>query len=193
MSPITQAVVLGGEGGFVFRYSGQKCCAIQVELNYLQRGWREANEGGAYIRRLHYIEIPFLMHIYFGSPSFRGFVNLGPQIGYCVYDDHGHGVRQAVSTQQYASIDKPFDWGATGGIGCYYRSKKSGIYQLEVRFNYSLGTLFASSATDYFSMSNPIELGIGLAWMWEIKPKPQKTKTPFDDIYKTQNSNTIRE
>ena len=84
MSPITDAVVLGGNGGLVFRWSGQKCCAVQVELNYLQRGWREANKEGTYTRALHYVELPFLMHIYFGSSTVRGLVNLGPQIGYCV-------------------------------------------------------------------------------------------------------------
>lgn len=170
MTPITQAVVLGGNGGFVFRYSAQKCCAIQVELNYMQRGWREANEGGSYARALHYIEVPFLMHIYFGSSSFRGFVNIGPQIGYCVYDDLGTGVRQATG-HQYASLDKPFDWGAAGGVGCYYRSRNAGLYQIEVRFNYSLGAIFDNSATDYFSTANPMELSLNLAWMWEFRPK----------------------
>ena len=109
MSPITDAVVLGGNGGLVFRWSGQKCCAVQVELNYLQRGWREANEEGAYTRALHYIELPFLMHIYFGSPTVRGFVNLGPQIGYCVYDNGGTGTKQTSEVHQYSPIEKPFD------------------------------------------------------------------------------------
>lgn len=169
MTPITKGSVLGGNGGLVFRWSGQKCCAVQVELNYMQRGWHEANEAGGYSRKLHYMEIPFLMHIYFGKPSFRGFVNLGPQIGYCLYDDHGKGMRQNTYAPQYAPIDKPFDWGIAGGLGGYYRSKNAGIYQIEVRFNYSLGNLFASSATDYFDMSNAMDLSLNIAWMWEIK------------------------
>ncbi len=174
MSPITQAVILGGNGGLVFRYSAQKCCAVQVELNYMQRGWREANTDGAYTRALHYIELPFLMHIYFGNRSFRGFVNFGPQIGYCVYDNRGRGVRQTEFVHQYAPLDKAFDWGAAGGLGMYYRTKKAGLYQIEVRFNYSLGTIFASSATDYFSQSNPMNLSINLAWMWEVKSYKQQ-------------------
>ena len=174
MSPITQAVVLGGNGGLVFRYSAQKCCAVQVELNYMQRGWREANSDGSYARAIHYIEVPFLMHIYFGKPSFRGFINLGPQIGYCVYDDMGKGSWQTESTHQYAALDKKFDWGAAGGLGFYYRSKNAGLYQLEARFNYSLGTIFANSATDYFSQSNSMNLSVNLAWMWEIKPKKKQ-------------------
>lgn len=180
MSPVTQAVTLGGNGGFVFRYSAQKCCAVQVELSYMLRGWHEANTDGAYARALHYIELPFLMHIYFGKPMFRGFVNLGPQIGYCVYDDMGKGSRQTDYTHQYAPIDKPFDWGIAGGLGCYYRSKKAGLYQLEARFNYSLGTIFANSATDYFSQSNAMNLSLNLAWMWEIKPRKKQHIQQFN-------------
>lgn len=171
MSPLTDAVVLGGNAGLVFRWSGQKCCAVQVEVNYLQRGWREANEVEAYVRRLHYIEVPFLMHIYFGSKTFRGFVNLGPQIGYCVHDEGGQGNWQTKEIYQYNPVERPFDWGIAGGLGLYYRSRNAGLYQLEVRYNYSLGTLFDPSLTAHFRNSNPMELSLNLAWLWEFKPK----------------------
>ncbi len=171
MTPLTKTALLGANGGFVFRYSGQKCCAVQVELNYMQRGWREKNEEGYYTRALHYIEVPFLMHIYFGSPQWRGFFNLGPQIGYCVYDNKGQGPEQTVNTYQYNAIERPFDWGVAGGLGGYYRSRNAGTYQLEVRFNYSLGSLFADSAEDYFSASSSMNLSLNLAWLWEFKPR----------------------
>lgn len=169
MSPLTQSVILGGNEGLVFRYSQQKCCAIQVELNYLQRGWQENNEAQAYRRSLHYIEIPLLMHLYFGSPRCRAFFNLGPQIGYCVYDDLGKGDRQSDAIYQYQSLDHPFDWGLAGGLGFYIRSRNAGLYQLEARFNYSLGTLYDNSLTAHFRQSNPMELSLNLAWLWEIK------------------------
>lgn len=171
MTPFIQSVFLTGNGGLVFRYSGHKCCAIQVELNYLQRGWKEHSEAGNYIRRLDYIELPFLTHIYFGSPTWRGFVNLGPEIGYCVHDDGGKGVKQTYETHQYAAIDKRFDWGVTGGLGFYCRTKNAGLYQLEARFAYSLGTIFAARSSDYFGNANSMNLSINLAWMWEIHPK----------------------
>lgn len=177
MKPITSACILGGNGGFVFRYSEQKCCAVQVELNYMQRGWRESgkNTDGTvaadYTRTLHYLELPFLMHIYFGSKTWRGFVNVGPQIGYCVSDDLGKGTKQTTTVHQYASIDNPFDWGIAGGLGFYCRTKKAGVYQMEARFNYSLGTTFASKTTDYFRQSNAMNLSLNVGWLWEFKKK----------------------
>ena len=81
MTPITKASVLGGNGGLVFRYAGHKYCAVQVELNYMHRGWAETGDAGRYSRELHYLELPLLMNINFGSERWRGFFNLGPQIG----------------------------------------------------------------------------------------------------------------
>lgn len=185
MTPITNACILGGTGGFVFRYSEQKCCAVQVELNYLQRGWHEkakATDKTAavdYARRLHYLEIPFLMHLYFGSKTWRGFLNVGPQIGFCLSDNGGSGDQSTTSIHQYASIDNRFDWGVTGGLGFYCRTQKAGLYQFEVRYNYSFGTLFGNKTTDYFSRSNPMELSINLAWLWELHPKPKIQKKPL--------------
>ena len=187
MSSFTDSWIFGGNGGLVFRYSEQKCCAVQVELNYMQRGWGEhaaATETTAaigYTRTLHYLELPFLMHIYFGSKTWRGFVNVGPQIGYCLKDDMGKGNKQTQEVHQYAALDNPFDWGIAGGVGAYCRTKNAGLYQLEVRFNYSFGTLFASKSSDYFSRSNPMCLSINLAWMWEIKNvKPKTIKKEYE-------------
>ena len=177
MTPLTEACVLGGNGGFVFRYSEQRCCAVQVELNYMQRGWREKNSktGDVYSRNLHYLELPFMMHIYFGSQTWRGFVNVGPQIGYCLKDDGGKGIKQTEEVHQYNAIDNKFDWGVAGGLGAYCRTKNAGLYQLEVRFNYSFGTIFSSQLTEYFRQSNPMSLSINFAWMWEIKNVKPKT------------------
>lgn len=177
MTPITKGCVLGGEGGLVFRYSEQKCCALQLELNYMQRGWAERGSDVAgeidYMRKLHYIELPVMMHIYFGKPSFRGFVNLGPQIGYCVKDEV-QGTPHPAGGAQYNALDHRFDWGVCGGVGFYYRSAHAGVYQLDIRAGYSLGTLFSNQAGADFTMSNPITLSVGLAWLWEFKTRNKK-------------------
>ncbi len=201
MTPITQACVLGGNGGLVFRYAKHKCCAIQIEINYQHRGWREhigANDASTYItnvylpnpnkistaaitsttpvptltytRELHYIELPLLMNINFGNERWRGFFNLGPQIGYCIKDNRGEGEKINPTKYHYETpIDHPFDWGLAGGLGFYYRSRNAGLYQLEARFNYSFGGIYGTQLVDHFSMASPMDLSVNLAWMWEFK------------------------
>lgn len=148
MSPITQACVLGGNGGFVFRYAGHKYCHFQMELNYEHRGYRQS--GTAY--NLHYIELPIMMHLNFGSDFCRWFWNLGPQIGYCVADEKH-------------LITHPFNWGLMTGTGIYFQTRNAGVYQLEIRFDFSLGGIYGTSVMDKHSMANPMDLSINLGYL----------------------------
>ncbi len=171
-SPEVQQTVgnpfLGANGGFVFRYAGHKVCGLQVELNYMQRGWKEERTG--FQRTIDYIELPFLTHLYFGR-KFRGFVNLGPQIGYAIREESKNtptDLTNLYPTAQYLSIDNRFDWGIAGGLGMLYRSK-AGVYQLEARFNYSFGGLYSNSKFATFAQSVPMSLSLNFAWMWQIQ------------------------
>lgn len=161
---------LSANGGLVFRYAGHKVCAIQVEANYMQRGWKETTEGVAYRRQLDYIEIPLLMHLYFGKGGFRGFFNLGPQVGYCIRDV-AQGTTNPKHKYQYAKIDNAFDWGAAAGLGVCYRTKKIGLFQLEARFNYSLGGAFKVTKMDHFQVANHMNLSLNLGYLWELRIK----------------------
>ncbi len=153
--------LLGGNAGLVFRYSNTKYTAVQLELNYLQRGWHETSTD--YTRHIDYIEIPLLMHLYFGK-QVRGFLNLGPEFGYCIaqYDKNGEGL----AGHQYQSIQKPWDWGLAAGLGMQVNAKKAGAYFLEVRFDFSFGDVFNNRATDYYKNSAPMALSLNLGWMW---------------------------
>lgn len=158
--------VLGGNGGLVFRYSRTKYTAIQLELNYMHRGWHEKNTD--YYRHLDYIEIPLLMHLYVGK-TVRGFLNLGPQFGYCIaqYDKNGSGL----SGHQYEPASKPWDWGLAAGLGLQVNTRRAGSYQLEARFNFSFGDLYPNRVSDYFSSSAPMDLSLNLGWMWHYVNK----------------------
>ena len=168
---------LGWNAGLVYRYIGHKVCGMQVEVNYMQRGWYEPNND--YTRQLDYVEVPFLMHLYFGKKA-RGFFNLGPQIGYCirdvetgtvptVYDVARKAGANSKHAHEYAAVEKPFDWGLAASLGFYYRSKYAGVYQLEARFNWSFGNTFNDSKMDYFDYSTPMSLSLNFAYMWQVK------------------------
>lgn len=157
MSPITNAVSLGGNGGLVFRFAAHKHCEFQAELNYQHRGWATYDEttGHAY-KHLHYVELPILMHLHFGSESCRWIFNLGPQIGYCVSDETH-------------TVDHPFDWGITAGTGVAFYTRKAGIYELEIRYDFSFGGIYGTSVTDAYRMANPMDLSINLGWLMPLR------------------------
>lgn len=173
MTPITNACILGGNGGFVFRYAGHKYCAFQMELNYAGHGWAEGkNQTERYYRRLHFIELPILFHLNFGTDIGRWFFNIGPMIGYCVKDDGNYGTLVNGADQtQYQAIHKPFKWGATAGTGFYINTAKAGQYQFEVRFNYSVGGIYGTGAADHFKMASPMDLSVNLGWLWPVRKR----------------------
>jgi len=173
MTPITKGCVLGGNGGVVFRYAGHKYCALQVELNYLHRGWAEHNDTiGHYSRSLHYIEIPFMMHLHFGSTKCRWFLNLGPQIGYCIVDKGNRGTLvNGAGQTQYGDISHPFDWGVAAGTGILFPTPHAGTYHVEVRFDYSFGGIFDTNPTDHFRTASPMDLSLNLGWLFPVRKK----------------------
>ncbi len=177
-SNIVKASVLGGNGGFVFRYAGHKYCALQMELNYVHRGWAEHIDTiGSYSRRLHYIEIPMLMHLNFGSDKCRWFLNAGPQIGYCIKDEGNHGTLvNGQGKTEYEPIKKRFDWGVLVGTGFYVITKKAGIYQFDVRFDYSFGGIYGTNLTDHFSTASPMDLSINLGWLMPVRSRKTKVE-----------------
>lgn len=159
MTPLTNACSLGWNGGLVFRYTEQKYCALQVELNYLHRGWGMGDDtmGHTYYH-LHYIEIPMLMNLHFGSDICQWFFNLGPQIGYC-FKDETH------------TIEQPFDWGVAAGTGLYFPTRKAGVYQIEVRFDFSFGGIYGTKLVDKYSMASPMDLSVNFGWLMPVRSK----------------------
>lgn len=171
MTPITNACVLGGNGGLVFRYAGHKYCAFQMELNYLHRGWAEGNaEVGRFSRSLHYLELPISMHLNFGSATCRWFLNFGPQIGYCVWDEGNAGsLVNGDGQTEYQALDHRFDWGLAVGTGLSFYTPHAGIYQFEFRYDFSFGGVFGTNLTDHYTMASPMDLSLNFAWLWPIK------------------------
>lgn len=167
---------LTANGGLVFRYAIHKVCALQVECNYMQQGWAEVYSKGEigetlYTRHLHYIEIPLLMHVALGKKMFRGFINFGPQIGYCIADETkvSNQNTSLLVNAQHQPIDNPFDWGAAIGLGCYLKTNRIGVFQLEARFSYSLGGVFNAGQLQHFKMASPMGLYLNIGYLWEFR------------------------
>jgi hypothetical protein len=163
---VNQEMLLGYNGGFIFRYITEKNVGLQVELNYFQRGWKETDS--IYSRRLNYIELPFMTHIYFGNKT-RFFFNIGPKISYLLSENVlRNETVSSEKVEQVKSVENPFDYGICGGLGFMFKISKN-VFQLDARANYSLSDIFSNSKTDYFDTSNNINVSLNLGWLWQVK------------------------
>lgn len=181
---VRQSMVQGMTAGLSFRYAEERHVGLIAEFNISQRGWKEDFEGApfSYSRRLTYMEIPVLTHIFFGSPKFKGFFNLGPVVGYMIGDniksdfDYAHPDQvpgfplSNRSTEQMAmEIKNKFDYGITAGAGCEFVVKRRHAFTLEARYYFGLGNIYPSSKKDTFSASRGTSIMVTLGYMFRLK------------------------
>lgn len=163
---VSQGMLMGYNGGLVFRYIAEKNAGVQAELNFSQRGWTESS--GLYSKQLNYLELPFMTHIYMGKKN-RFFINIGPKISYLLSENELlNNTTASTQLQQTTNIQNRFDYGLCGGIGLLFSIGKN-IVQLDSRANYSLNDIYSNQKTDYFSNSNNFNISVNLAWMLKIK------------------------
>ncbi len=163
---VNQSMLMGYNGGIVFRYIAEKNAGIQAELNYSQRGWVESN--GLYSKQLNYIELPFMTHIFMGKTN-RFFINIGPKISYLLSEKVLlNQTTSATAIQQTLAIQNRFDYGLCGGFGLLFGIGKS-VFQLDTRVNYSLNDVYSNKKTDYFSNSNNFNVSVNFAYFLKIK------------------------
>lgn len=182
---IKQSNLMGMCGGLTLRYTCEKyftaICALQLEVNFAQRGWKEQIDDGSnntYQRVTNYVEVPFLFNMGWGRER-RGvkfFIDAGPQMNFFLNDKETYGGTGAWDTsnrpnnvtQQYGkSIDNSFDYGIAGGGGLDL-STKAGHFILEGRYYYGLADIFGNSKKDPFSRSGNSSITVKLSYLFDI-------------------------
>lgn len=168
---ISQTYQIGKNAGLTFRYISEKNLGLQVELNFIEKGWNE-NNGliDIYNRRLSYLVLPFLTHIYFGNKA-RFYFELGPQLSYLLKDEVGTNYYLDPSNvEQAQALDNQIDYGGAAGLGMYFKIG-SQAYQLGARASYSLNDIFSNNKVDYFDRSNNIAVQANLSWLIQTNYK----------------------
>lgn len=163
---VDQSWLPGINGGLVFRYIAEKNVGMQAELNFSQRGWKEAN--GLFSRQLNYIELPFMTHIYIGQKT-RFIINLGPKIAYMISDRVlTNNTVGSTAIQQITATQNKFDYGLCAGFGLMFPIGKNYL-QFDTRAYYALSDVYSNSKKDYFAHSNNLNVSANLAWLVRLK------------------------
>ena len=177
---VKQNMLLGYEGGVSFRYIEEKYFGFLVELNFVQRGWKENFEEDpySYTHTLNYVELPFMTHIFFGNRHVRGFFNLGPQIGFMISDSYStnfdiHNLpdftrKNKVNEIYTMPIKNRVDYGISGGAGIEFRIRKNSIL-LEGRYYFGLADFYGNRKKDVFASSPNQTISVTLGYMFHLK------------------------
>ena len=181
---VPQSLLPGMIFGGSFRYIEERHFGLILELNVEQRGWKELYENTDfhYQRRLNYVQIPMLTHIFFGSERVRGFFNAGPEIGYMIahstsanfdYANYasieGFPVNNRHNEQLNLDIHSKFDYGISAGLGMEVGIGPRNAVSLEGRFYYGLRDVFRNHKKDPFSGSSGMSIMVTLGYNYRIK------------------------
>lgn len=180
---IKEGMLQGMNFGFSFRYAEERHVGLLAELNIEQRGWKEDFEEIplSYHRRLTYLELPVMTHIFFGSRTVKGFFNLGPELCYMIGDKatanfpymEAPEVPDFPGNRRYEQmqmkISNRFDYGITAGAGVEFIIRRRHSITLEGRYYYGLGNIFPSAKRDVFSASRGSSIQITLGYLFRLK------------------------
>jgi hypothetical protein len=166
MPTIKQNYIWSYNGGITVRFISEKHFGLQGEINYSPRGWKENTENDStYLRKLNYIELPLLTHLYFGK-KFRFIVNLGPKVAYLMSEKTSSNFIPD-NKKEYKNIAHKFDYGLCGGGGFEFRAG-SFNYIIEGRYNFSLADLFSNGRQDDFMRSAHRNITINVVVLYNM-------------------------
>lgn len=173
---VEQNFYTGNSAGLLFRMISEPHVGIQVEFNYLQKGWEEKPLTGTtqnYFHRLNYFDIPIMTHANLGSKALRFTFNLGPTVAFLLSDSQGMNPATPGIPAQPAipywgkPIDSRIDFLFTGGIGTEYHFNKFGALALDARVFYSLTNLYDYKNYGYDpSQTNGVQ--VTLAYLFRL-------------------------
>nr|WKN39551.1 porin family protein [Tunicatimonas sp. TK19036] len=168
---ISQGITYGG----VVRYMTEKNFGLQIEANYVEKGWTETfadlndpqrrDPNRFYRVNLNYLEVPVLAYGYFGKRNVQIFVNLG-MFGATLlsYDTEQAPTvdTEEISYQYLASEQNTFDLGIRGGTGIAIATKV-GTFQAEGTYSLSLNSVLDRNRMPVPSMllNNSITITLG--------------------------------
>lgn len=179
-----KAVVCHGEtAGITFKYWEEKIFGLIAEVNFEQRGWKEDFEEAPYSfeRKLDYIQIPLLTTIFFGNKKVKGFINLGPEVGFLVgtsysanFDVNNIGALpdfpdNRMTDQLTMEPTNKFDYGISGGAGIEFALKRRHLINLEARYYFGIGNIFPDDRRDTFSASRGMSIMVTLGYSYRLK------------------------
>ena len=138
---------IGYMGGLVFQQFSTRNFGLQIELNYIQKGWKTAYDttfNTQYERNIEYLDIPFLTHASFGINKSEFIIELGFFTGFALQSSevfYDAGIAREQEYEFEPDRDNRIEYGLQGGVGIK-RKFKFGILQLEGNYSFTFNSVY---------------------------------------------------
>jgi hypothetical protein len=130
-------------GGALYRYEHKKYAAIQIELNYINKGYIKDLDtltmAPAVTSRISSIELPVMAQGFIRMGIFRPYITGGATFGYILSrSEQTDG--ESEQPHVYDEYDRRFEYGIAGGGGLGVKISRFEL-QAEVRYHYNFSFL----------------------------------------------------
>ncbi|MEQ9376812.1 MAG: outer membrane beta-barrel protein [Imperialibacter sp.] len=168
--------VYGKQYGAVGKLFLAEHAGIQVEVNYIEKGYKQLFDSGFYSTKMNYVEVPLLMNAYLGKQKTQFFVNMGPYLEIFINqkDDLLGLVQDGEEFYRFnPKVDRTMGYGlrASGGLN---RLFSFGLIQLEGGLEVTISDMiFSNRLISTIPDSSKHLVGfVSLAYMIPIGKKP---------------------
>lgn len=170
---VSQDQHMGMAMGVMGRYDIERGASAQVEINYISTGWKERYDDAATSsqRKIQYVEIPLLSHLYIGSGLTKFFVNIGPYFGFHLGDTHtasGASFTESQTLRQTMPIKNKLAWGLMGGPGVGLNLGKHHRIEVEGRIAYNFQDIWSNERTAPYGQSTELRMGVMLGYSYRF-------------------------
>lgn len=143
--------ILGLNAAFFAEIGLSKEIAIQPEIQYLQKGWRQ--NFGFFVEednfiKFNYVEIPVLFKYRFGNlEGINGYAILGPSIGYALSGKIRDGFSSETEQLDFDEADgfSRSDFSLVFGAGGNFPAGPGSIV-FDIRYNWGITSLFSEES-----------------------------------------------
>lgn len=181
---------LGAVGGGGIRYIEEKYFGLQCELLLAQRGVKDRYDEHPeykFERQWTYVEVPMMAHVYFNIGQRNEVaLDLGAKLCYNIgdktkkqldstFDDFANNTVHHYDHHTLPVTNK-FDYGIQAGLGYEFKINRQVSLQLQGRYYFGLGDIFANTKADTFETSSnqSIHIVASLWWHHRIKVRGKK-------------------
>ena len=164
---VKQGITLGYWGGLAYKYQNERLFGLQIELNYIQKGWKEEFEDteNQYSRKLNYVELPFITHVLLGKRKLKYYINLGTAFAYMFSENEEKSLLDETNEREYYDkvVENEIEFTGIAGLGIVY---DSGIGDIQAGFRYifSFTDIFDITDDTYYYQSQSSVIGFSVTY-----------------------------
>ena len=187
----------GFAAGVTFRHFSMPHAGLQVELNYMRRGYKIDNTSPSIINQnqpysqmeIDYLQVPFMSSFYIFKGKDKIIFNAGLYVALALngtketltFDPNTPKLRdpKKILTSTSEKIDfnsdeyERFDYGLEGGLG-YQRVFPFGVLEVNGRMTWGMGNILNSDKPNNPDNTQNISYNVGIAYLFMVRKKNAK-------------------